>query len=122
MKLRLSKISVLNWIMIRHHVWSKLMHCYKCRGPNDFFHKTGFLSGWAVSNTCRACLKEEANEVAECEECGWIGPGGNACFLKYPDSGPGGMDEERWTCRDCARKYVNRKAKIIKAMGLGGVE
>lgn len=118
MSLKLSKNQIFNWVLIRHHVWKNLMHCYRCRGPNDFFVRTGFLMGWAVSNTCKACLKVESNAVAQCEKCGWIGPGGNACFLKYPDAGPDGMDIEQWTCMSCAKEYQEWKDSIInKAKG-----
>jgi hypothetical protein len=121
MSLRLSKNPVLNWIKVRHHVWSKLMHCQACGGRNDFFVSQGFLSGFAVSNTCKACLKAESDAVAQCEACGWTGPRGNAYFLKYPDAGPGGMDVELFTCKACAEKYSVQKAKAL-GQGLKGVK
>ena len=87
------------------------MHCYSCGGANDWFNKTGFLSGWAVSNTCRACLKAEST----CQKCGWTGPRGGAYFLKYPDCGPGGLDIELFACKTCADEFTS-----LRNSALGG--
>ena len=117
-KLRLHSNPILNYIYIRHHVWTNLMHCYDCRGRNDFFHQTGFLMGWAVSSSCRKCLKAQSDAIATCQKCGFHGPRGQAYFLKYPDCGPGGMDEEFFACKACADEYAGMKKRIISKMNI----
>lgn len=89
-------------IRARLHCRKNLMRCYSCKGVNDYFNRTGFCLGWAVSNTCGKCLKEQANAVARCELCHEVKPRGNACFYKFPDAGPGGMDLDGFCCDKCA--------------------
>ncbi len=90
-------------IKTRLHVRRNLMRCYSCGGLNNHYVKTGFWLGWAVSNTCGACLKAQADMTAKCEICEETKPRGNSHFYKFPDCGPGGMDMDGWCCDICGK-------------------